>query len=327
MTENIFEYIKILLPRHKCITLPGLGAFILNKEENNFIEDRSTINPPSYSITFNSMLQHDDGTLSSYIQSLKNTSYDKANKDLAVAVREMRAKLLSNQEITCSSLGSLRLIDGITVFTQNRDYVSPIHFGLSPIRLNSIATINQDIRRETKTIGLKKRLVSIAASAAVVALLALSSTSITDSTEQGGNQQAGYLSSLVASRTNYTAKETNSEREALINNVEAKYLDTEATTKTEVTTAIQPVASKVKPKSGRTYYLIVGGEPTADGAALSLEQFKKEGFATAKILASSERHRIYIETFETIGDAERAVTKFRQENPKYTTAWIHSARN
>lgn len=322
MTENIFEYIKILLPRHKCVTLPGLGAFILNKNESDIIDAQRSMTPPTHSITFNSMLQHDDGTLTSYIQALKGTSYDKASKDLSIAIRGIRAKLLMNKEITCASLGKIELIDSTIVFTQNKDYISPIHFGLSPIGLNSITSISQSIEKETKTISLKKKLITISASAAAVALFALSSTTITDSVEQGGNQQAGYLSSLVT--TTRTALPSEEIKNNTIEEVEAKHIDIVSNNITVEEAKSAPIT---RVKSERTYYLIIGGEASASRATNTLNRFKREGFETAQILESSQRYRIYTQTFDNMNDAERAVIKFRQDNPKYTSAWIHSVRN
>lgn len=323
MIENIFEYIKILLPRHKCVTLPGLGAFILNKDESDIFDARKVMNPPSYSITFNSMLQHDDGTLSSYIQALRGTSYDKASKDLAVAVREMRAKLLVNKEIPCSSLGKLALIDSTIVFTQNKDYISPIHFGLSSIGLKSIATISQSIEKETKTISLKKKLITVSASAAAVLLLTLLSTSITDSDSGRKSQQAGFLHSLVADKTP-NAPSPENKMATITDNVEVEETTTEIANKPDTEFISTPVA---KAKSERTYYLIIGGEPSASRASNALRKFEREGFDSARILASAERHRIYIQTFDNKNDAEKAVIRFRQQHPKYASAWVHSVRN
>lgn len=327
MTENIFEYIKILLPRHKCVTLPGLGAFILNKNEDNKIDAHRGMNPPSYSITFNSMLQHDDGTLSSYIQSLKATTYDKASKDIAIAVRDLRAKLLVNKEIPCASLGTLRSVEGVIVFTQNKAYISPIHFGLSAVGLNSIEAISQSIKKETKTISLKKKLITISASAAVVALFALSSTAITDSTQLGGNQQAGYLSSLVTTNgANYRTAENSQKQDIVIENKAAQSIVTPNRV-IEAEPSKPTILSSSRKKTGRTYYLVIGGEASAERAAVTLDKFKQEGFVSARIITSAERHRIYTQSFDNMQDAEIAVAIFRQENPKYSSAWIHSAKN
>lgn len=314
MTKNIFEYIRILLPRHKCVTLPGFGAFILNRDESDIFDAQKCLMSPSYSITFNSRLQHDDGTLTSYIQALKGTTYDKASKDLSILIKELRNDLLIYKEIDCGSLGRIELTDSSILFFQNRDYFCPTHFGLSPIGLRSITNISQSIEKETKTYSFKKRLIATAASAAVVLLLVLPSTNITDSTEQGGSQQAGYLSSLAMSRT-----EQLPEVAPVIDEVEAIDIEIEDYN-LESNTA-------TKPKSGRTYYLIVGGESSATNAAKTLRKFRSEGFATAEILESSQRFRIYTQTFDNMEDADRAVVAFRAQNPQYASAWIHSARN
>lgn len=313
MTENVFEYIEILLPRHRCITLPGFGAFILNNEvDNNLISsDISTI--PSCSIIFNSRLQHDDGVLSTYLQSMQGISYEKANKDLQDTIRQMRSSLLINKVVECGSIGKIELIDSNLVFTQNKDYIFPQHYGLTPVGLKTLSAIEKYTVKETKVISLKKKLITTAAGVAAVLLLALPSTHINDSTLPTDIQQAGYLNSLAMP----TAE---SEDNAVILPIEDM--------KTELPEPKSEIVPSTSSKtSTRTYYLIIAGESTLSKAEKTLERYVGEGFENAKIVSSPDRHRIYIAAFSDKKEAEQYVIQFRKDNPKHETAWVFSKRN
>lgn len=323
MCENIFEYIKILLPKHKCVTIPGFGAFILNKE--NYVPYAKGITVPRCSVVFNSRLQHDDGVLTSYIQSVQNISYEKAGKELANAIRKIRNILLLKKTVDCSSLGKIELTDGNIIFIPSLQYVFPQHYGLTPVGLNTLTAINRNIDKEVKVVSLKKKLAAAAAAAAVVLLLTVPSISITDSAMEN-SQQAGYLKSLITPQKVVVAKTENNSNAALPPIEEINMAST-SPDKVINTANNNTISAINKTTSGRIYYLIIGGEPTNDRAQKALKKFKEEGFADAQIISSSERFRIYVASFSDKREAEQYLTRFRNENPKYESAWIHSQRN
>lgn len=324
MREDIFEYIKILLPKHKCVTIPTFGAFILNKEvESPYVNGKSI---PTCSVVFNSRLQHDDGVLSSYIQSVYNISYEKASKDLSNAIKEIRTTLLLKKEVDCGTLGKIELIDSNIIFTPSSEYVFPQHYGLTPVGLSTLSVINRNITKEVKVISLKKKFAIAASAAAVLFLLILPSTSINDSTTN--YQQAGFLTSLTfsegqasyekpASSTLAPIVEINSPETAVTEVAQQSIIHQEDFAKAPITTK----------KSARSYYLIVGGESTANRAENTLQKFRHEGFANAQLLVSPQRYRIYVASFDNKKEAENYLIQFRNNNPKYQTAWIHSQRN
>lgn len=320
--KTIFEYIKILLPRHKCVTIPGFGAFILNKEDRKDFDVHVTT-PTVFTITFNSRLQHDDGVLTSYIQSVCNISYDKASKDLSNIIRELRKQLLLEKKISCSSLGKIELLNGSLIFTQEQDYLCPSHYGLTAVQLSTIAELNATIERSVKTSSLKKKIAIAAASAAAALLLILPSSNIIDnSVAQAKFDGGGYLKSLVEFKTPEVltpkAEGVNISQESAVVEAQEKVIDN---------IAPRRITNNNKSNNGRTYYLIIGGESSANLANKALDKFKKEGFESAQILESVERHRIYIQSFDNKQDADAAVAKFRKENPQYKAAWIHSRKS
>lgn len=337
MIEGIFEYINILLPSHRCVTLPGLGAFILNKTDNLLRSDlgnRAFV--PLCSISFNSRLQHDDGVLCTYIQSVSAISYEKASKDLALTIKKMRANLLINKKVDCGKLGKLELLDGNIVFTQNQNFALPLHYGLTPVGLKTLSSIVHTADKEVKVFSLKRKLIVGATGTAAAVLLLLPSTSVADYLYVGNEQQAGFLMSLI-SNSSVNVVDENSQSQPLIEEIDMDATSSgESVAQTEIAAVefdpepVDPItvsATVASKKGAKTYYLIVGGEDNAAKAERALTQFRVEGFAGAEILVSPQRYRISIASFDDKNEAERYIQNFRRENPKYESAWIHSVRN
>lgn len=315
MMDDIFYYISILLPQYKCVTLPGLGAFILNKEEGA-VDSASIIAPSNYTIGFNGELQHDDGVLSSYIKSVKGISYENANKELLSAIKELRKTLLYDQSVSCGTLGKLSLIEGQLLFTQNKDYIYPSHFGLTSVALATVDSIIKTEERSSKKEAFKRRLLVASTAAAAALLLLLPSDVITDG-QVADYQEAGYLKSL-----NETKKEVVAT--ASLPMIEEVNIDNTLTLNAVNQDEAAAVAKK---KTGRTYYMILGGASSLNTANKIKEQFEADGLRNLQIVESPDRYRIYIQSFEDKTEAEQAVIQFRKDNPKYETAWIFSKRN
>lgn len=176
MSVDVFKIIEILISDYKCIVVPGLGAFILNKEANS---DR--LSPPFYKLSFNSQLIHDDGILASHIQQVKNISYDKALSEIQQAVQDIKQDILSNVEVACGNLGVFTLENNIIVYTPNISFSLPSYFGLSPITLSTLSQLKSRIEEKKinkKKFVFKQNLFAAGISAAAVVFLFFIPTSV-----------------------------------------------------------------------------------------------------------------------------------------------------
>lgn len=72
------QYIKELLYQQECITLPGFGSFVTQNHPIQVNRFTGEFVPPSRSISFNRLIQENDGLLASYIAKRENISYAKA---------------------------------------------------------------------------------------------------------------------------------------------------------------------------------------------------------------------------------------------------------
>ena len=72
------QYIKELLYQQECVTLPGFGSFVTQNHPIRINRFTGEFTPPSRSISFNRLIQENDGLLASYIARRENIPYNEA---------------------------------------------------------------------------------------------------------------------------------------------------------------------------------------------------------------------------------------------------------
>ncbi len=77
---TIFKEIYDLLYNNDCVIIPEFGAFVL-KSHSAYIKD-DTFYPPKKVISFNAMLDENDGLLVKHLSTSRNISYKKALKTI-----------------------------------------------------------------------------------------------------------------------------------------------------------------------------------------------------------------------------------------------------
>ena len=204
---DIFKIVQILIPNYKCIVIPNLGAFILNKENDNKLV------APIFKLSFNSQLIHDDGILATYIQQQENISYDKALVELQQIVQNIKQDIASGTELVCGNLGTLFLENNTIVYKSNPAFIIPSSYGLSQIRLNTLSLIeNQKVKEliTNKRFRFKQNLLAASIGAAVVLLFLIPTDFITDNDSKQATEQASFLTNVS---TIYNGNNTNHKQE------------------------------------------------------------------------------------------------------------------
>lgn len=310
MEKTIFKYLEISLPIHNCVIIPDFGGFILNMEPAIFLSN-GAIKPPKHSIVFNPELNHNDGIIASYITKDEKISYNAACKKIKEFVTAIKTKLKDGKTIPFGNLGSFTTdTEGNILFTPNRSIIHPGLFGLYPTSIKQLAEIDKIIIRDKRNLSLKYTIGAVAASITAITLF-MTPVNIKDSNNKT-SQKADFISTITSSLSHYQDKGI----EDLSNQT---YNTEQVGNPTE--------ESSAKPKSGRIYYIIVGGEDTMDRANNLLSKIKNNGFNNADIVEGGDRYRIYISSFEDKAQAESYLDSFRKENPKFETAWLYSKRN
>ena len=138
-------YISQLLYRYQCVTVPGFGAFLTTFYSVEVNEFTNTFSPPRKLISFNALLQNNDGLLANHIAENQKITYENAVVIIENAVTEWNSLLKSQKTISISKIGVLSE-------NQNQKIVfEPLpntNFLMSSFGLNQF--IAQDIARYTK---------------------------------------------------------------------------------------------------------------------------------------------------------------------------------
>lgn len=296
MKNDIFKYLEYSLFVHNYVVIPGLGGFIINLDS---AYSGINIESPKFKIVFNPELNHDDGILVSYIVKDEKVSYNIASQRIKDFVKELKRDL-QNDEVVSLGFGQIFLDKERNLsFVENKSVVHPLFYGLTSVKLQYLTDIRGTSAQEAKHVLLRNVLGGVAAVAAAVFLFVVPSTNISN---KEASQEAGFIHSL----TNTLALDTKPDSSLL----DIKE-NVQADTKIE----------------GRTYYIVVGGEDSKSRAERLLEKVQLSGFNKAAIVESAERYRIYIASFTDKTEGESFLETFRQENPKYESAWLYSKRN
>ena len=75
---NLIQYIKELLYQQECVTLPGFGSFLTQTHPIKVNRFTGEFTPPSRTISFNRLIQENDGLLASYVAKREGVSYPDA---------------------------------------------------------------------------------------------------------------------------------------------------------------------------------------------------------------------------------------------------------
>ena len=102
------QYIKELLFRHECVTVPHFGAFLTRSIHVLIQTDTGVFTPPRKEVSFNHLLKSNDGILAHYMAQKENVSYEQALRKIEKEVIIWRQRL-NTQHLTFAGIGEMRL--------------------------------------------------------------------------------------------------------------------------------------------------------------------------------------------------------------------------
>ena len=115
--NNIISHIEYLLRTSDCVTVPGLGAFIVQYVPASYDVSSHSFTPPFRLTTFNSELSHNDGVLACSIARRNNIGYDDAFKIISNEVESMMAEVRQEGEYRFGITGTFSYDNDCLVFT------------------------------------------------------------------------------------------------------------------------------------------------------------------------------------------------------------------
>ena len=104
---NIGHYIRLLLPEHDTVIIPGMGAFIASYKPAQVDEQSGEMTPPSREITFEPRIKNNDGLLAGTIAQEEGISLAQAYQELENEREEILYLLDKGEKVTLENLGIL----------------------------------------------------------------------------------------------------------------------------------------------------------------------------------------------------------------------------
>ena len=86
------QYIKELLYRHECVTVPNFGAF-LTHSISLLIQPKTGVFSSNKEVSFNHLLKSNDGILAHFMAQKENISYEQALRKIEKEVIVWKQKL------------------------------------------------------------------------------------------------------------------------------------------------------------------------------------------------------------------------------------------
>jgi hypothetical protein len=152
-------YLKELLYTYDCVTIPGLGGFIMQSQSSRIDRGKNRIYPPSRYPSFNSLLTHDDGLLISAIARAEKMSYHDSGLRVQEFAGNCKRRLSLGEKIPLEGIGELSSNpEGAVRFRHlNHTNFYPGAFGLEPVNIYPVIRQKPQARLTQKPADRKPR--------------------------------------------------------------------------------------------------------------------------------------------------------------------------
>lgn len=105
---NLMRHLQDLLYLHECVTVPGFGSFLVQTEKIRVDAEKGNFYPPKRSISFNRLIQQNDGLLAKYVAERENRSYSSTLLSIESEVAVWNRRLKENV-LVLPAIGELSL--------------------------------------------------------------------------------------------------------------------------------------------------------------------------------------------------------------------------
>lgn len=322
--ENLEKHITRLINRHNCVIIPGFGAFLAHNVPASYNKEEQLFIPPHRTLGFNSQVTVDDALLVSDYMKTGNHSYEKATDIMNNDIAMLRNTLTRKGEVCFGSLGIFSMdINGTISFEPDTNGIDDAeNFGFEPLSISELQS-----QREKVIVINRHDLRKYVAAAAAIILTFLFVTPVSD--KMFNNNLKASLSDFASSeqislmqQVTASAPKAASISDCEIIPVESSSIASAVTvaseteeTSIETNAVTEPVLSSEQPK----HYIIVASSPNADNAQLAIKELGVKMSAEYSIVKCGKRHRIAIECFDTVNEAQNALAEYQTTFPD---AWV-----
>ncbi len=349
--KKIESHIQYLLTKHDCVIVPGWGALVVQHTCARIEGD--TIIPPCRWLSFNAMLNHNDGMLAHSIMQAEQCSYDVAMARINNQVAQWHEMLQQKGCVQWEGIGEYMTQPNTTMlFVESADSV--VQAPLSVLPSISMMTLSQmavaertpyvadeDEEKPQGHIQWHQRVWHVAASVAAVIIFMLLVVTPPVDYNQPANDRASLISADLLVQTQeatnehiVVACEETEEVMVVEENVVAETV-LESHVEADIVAEVAPVkAAEVQrhvvadsdylPR----YILVIGSLSSYELAQQQIQQFHNEGITDAiNVYESNGKYRLYIEGYDSIQQAQKRVDEMMAQPQRgILGVWICSTR-
>jgi nucleoid DNA-binding protein len=302
-------YIRDLLYRYDCVTVPGFGAFLTNRVSAKMHETTHTFYPPKKVLSFNEQLQNNDGLLAHYIAETEKLPYTDAVEKISKQIKAIKAYLVEGETIQFENIGELKLnANGKMVFSPSNhiNYLTD-SFGLSHF---SVSDITREVYKETveaieETAPIaftpeKRRNTNwLKYAATAVILLGL-----------GGFSGAFIYNNSIENHNQLAQEEANNQLDAKVQ--EATFV---------ISNPLPAATLSLEKKTTGNYHIVAGAFRVEANSDTKVEQLRAQGFEARKIGTNRYGlHEVVYSSFATREEAQSELNTIRREHN--SDAWL-----
>ncbi len=134
------HFLKELLFDYDCVTIPGIGGFIMQNQPAKIDRVKHRIHPPARFPAFNTLLDHDDGLLTNCIARTEGHTYQEAGAIVHAFGEKLKWKLSRGENIVLDGIGTLKPgAEQQIIFTPSREVnFNADAFGMDAINLQPL---------------------------------------------------------------------------------------------------------------------------------------------------------------------------------------------
>lgn len=345
------------------VFVQGIGGFMLQLKSGQIITVPSSDNetggirllPPSYEISFNRFLSHDDGLLADTYMEVNDISYEEAVACIRQEISGIRRQLEESGKYELGNLGQLYYDEDCHIsFQPSENRTSqPQSFGLEAIEIHRQeimpANHNRHIAQENEkyVISIRKRWLQHAAVIILIIGCFFADFSPFRTRDNHVNNYASMISREILSgnqRPNifvdHSWEEILKEESSAVPETASQTLSSAIDTALLLTRQADPasISSETDPATlptpekkiiattnGKVYYIIISSCLTQEEAERDVRRFSRLGYENIDILDKDGRFRLYINVFAQKTSAENYLSELRQV-ATFHDAWLLPVR-
>ena len=300
---EINQYVKELLLLNDCVIIPEFGGFVANYKPATIVNNQFT--SPTKEIAFNNKLVSNDGLLINFISETERIDYFGAKQKLDSFVQETILNLEQNRNVYFEGVGYLHYDsrENLLFEPQMKQNLLIESYGLQNFsyeklyqrQISKPAFKTMQHQEAIPIIFQRRKLKKLVV--VVPLLLALALIPLKNNKEYLSKSDMGMWETLIQSTPSVSVQPL------------------EPTTAEYTANLITPEAKPFE------YYIIGGSFKSEENANKYIHQLKKQGIAGQNLGVFLGLHRIAIEGFSTIGEAQKELNILLNENPQ-SGVWI-----